>query len=37
MLGYAIRRLLAMIPALAAVSLLIFAVVELPPGDYLAN
>jgi peptide/nickel transport system permease protein len=37
MLRYALRRILAMIPALLAVSLLIFAVVELPPGDYLSN
>ena len=37
MLGYALRRLAAMIPTLLAVSFLIFAVVELPPGDYLSN
>lgn len=37
MWAYALRRLLAMIPALLAVSLLIFTVVELPPGDYLSN
>jgi len=34
---YALRRVLSMVPALFAVSLLIFAVVELPPGDYLSN
>ena len=37
MLRYAFWRILAMIPALLAASLLIFAVVELPPGDYLSN
>ncbi len=37
MLRYAIKRILAMIPALMAISLLLFAVVELPPGDYLSN
>lgn len=34
---YALRRILAMIPALLASSFLIFAIVELPPGDYLSN
>lgn len=34
---YALWRVLSMVPALFAVSLLIFAVVELPPGDYLSN
>jgi len=37
MLRYTVWRLLAIIPALLAASLLIFAVVELPPGDYLSN
>ncbi len=37
MLAYALRRVLVMIPSLAAISLLIFAVVELPPGDYVTN
>lgn len=34
---YAFWRILVIIPALVASSLLIFAVVELPPGDYLSN
>ncbi len=37
MLAFALRRMLAMIPALVAASLLIFVIVELPPGDYLSN
>ncbi|MCP1336529.1 ABC transporter permease [Futiania mangrovi] len=34
---YVIRRLLTMIPTLIVVSLLMFLVIELPPGDYLTN
>ena len=37
MLSYIVRRLLAMIPTLLVISLLIFAIIELPPGDYLTN
>jgi peptide/nickel transport system permease protein len=34
MLRYIIRRILIMIPTLAVTSMLIFTVIELPPGDY---
>ncbi|MDX5360447.1 MAG: ABC transporter permease [Alphaproteobacteria bacterium] len=35
--AYVVRRLLTMIPTLIVVSLLMFLVIELPPGDYLSN
>ncbi len=35
MAGYVLRRILMMIPTLAVVSAIIFAIIELPPGDYL--
>jgi peptide/nickel transport system permease protein len=34
MLGFVVRRLIAMIPYAFALSLLIFLLIELPPGDY---
>ena len=34
MLGYIIRRILVMIPTLLVISALVFAIIELPPGDY---
>jgi len=34
MLGFILRRLLAMIPYTFALSLLVFFLIELPPGDY---
>lgn len=34
---YVLRRLLVMIPTLAATSLLIFFIIELPEGDYISN
>lgn len=37
MLNYVARRLVAMIPTLLVISFLIFAIIELPPGDYLTN
>ena len=37
MLGYIVRRLLIMIPTLLAISVLVFAIIELPPGDYLES
>lgn len=37
MLRFTIRRLLTMIPSLLAISFLVFAVIELPPGDYVSN
>ncbi|MBI1210246.1 MAG: ABC transporter permease subunit [Alphaproteobacteria bacterium] len=37
MLRYAVERLILMVPALIAISALIFFVIQLPPGDYLSN
>lgn len=37
MLRYVVRRLLLAIPTLIAISLLIFFIIQLPPGDYLSN
>ena len=34
MLGFIVRRLLAMIPYLFALSIVIFVLIELPPGDF---
>lgn len=35
--GYALRRLLLMIPTLLAISLVTFIIIQLPPGDYLTT
>jgi len=35
MLRYVIHRLLLMIPTLVAVSVIVFAIIQLPPGNYL--
>ncbi len=35
MAGYVVRRLLMMIPTLLVISIIVFAIIELPPGDYL--
>lgn len=35
MLAYIIRRILAMIPMLIAISFIAFVIIQLPPGDYL--
>jgi len=37
MIRYVIHRLALMIPSLLFISLLIFVIIELPPGDYLSN
>ena len=37
MLNYLVYRLLIMIPTLIAISLLIFAIIQLPPGDYFST
>lgn len=37
MLRYIIGRLLVMIPTLIAISMLIFTIIELPPGDYFES
>jgi len=37
MLSYILRRLLMMIPTLLVISMIIFVIIELPPGDYLES
>ena len=37
MLGYILRRVLLMIPTLVIISMISFAVIQLPPGDYLTS
>lgn len=37
MIAYALRRMLAMIPTLLAISVVTFIIIQLPPGDYLSN
>ena len=37
MLKYIFLRFVAMVPTLAIASLLIFAIIELPPGDYFES
>ncbi len=37
MFTYFIHRLLIMIPTLFAISVLVFIIIQLPPGDYLSN
>ncbi len=37
MLTYIIRRILYMIPTLFAISLVVFFIIQLPPGDYLTT
>jgi peptide/nickel transport system permease protein len=37
MLGYLVRRVFIMIPTLLAISLLVFVIIQAPPGDYLST
>ena len=37
MLGYLVHRILIMIPTLIAISILIFVIIHLPPGDYFST
>lgn len=37
MFGYIIRRLFIMIPTLLVISLLVFLIIQAPPGDYLST
>lgn len=37
MIAFIVRRLLAMIPMLIAISFISFAIIQLPPGDYLTT
>jgi len=37
MIGYILRRLLTMIQTLLVISMLVFVIIQLPPGDYLES
>src|SRR5437899_10644382 len=37
MLGYLVHRILIMIPTLVAISVVIFTIINLPPGDYFST
>ena len=37
MLNYILRRILLMIPTLIAISIIVFVIIQLPPGDYLES
>ena len=37
MLNYIVRRLLIMIPTLAIISVMIFIIIQLPPGDIITS
>ncbi len=37
MLGYIGRRVLIMVPTLLAISLIVFTIIQLPPGDYFTS
>ena len=37
MFNYLIQRLLIMIPTLLVISMLVFIIIQLPPGDFLSN
>ena len=37
MLNYILRRILLMIPTLVAISIIVFVIIQLPPGDYLES
>jgi peptide/nickel transport system permease protein len=37
MLGYIVQRLLIMIPTLIAISIIVFVIMKLPPGDYFST
>ncbi len=37
MLGYIVQRILIMIPTLLAISIIVFVIIQAPPGDYLSS
>src|SRR5579875_157435 len=37
MFGYIVQRLLIMIPTLLAISIVVFVIIQAPPGDYLSS
>jgi len=36
-LRYTVHRVLLMIPTLVAISMIVFVIIQLPPGDYLST
>ena len=37
MINYIIRRILIMVPTLAVISVLVFTIIQLPPGDIITS
>jgi peptide/nickel transport system permease protein len=37
MFAYTVRRLVTMVPTLIAISVIVFTIIQLPPGDYLST
>jgi len=37
MLRYTVHRLIVMVPTLLAISMLVFVIIQLPPGDYFST
>jgi peptide/nickel transport system permease protein len=37
MFAYTVRRLVTMVPTLIAISVIVFVIIQLPPGDYLST
>ena len=37
MFGYTVRRILMMVPTLIAISVIVFVIIQLPPGDYFTT
>ena len=37
MLRYTVHRLIVMVPTLLAVSVMVFVIIQLPPGDYFTT
>jgi peptide/nickel transport system permease protein len=37
MFGYTVRRILMMVPTLLAISVIVFVIIQLPPGDYFTT
>ncbi|MBA3776975.1 MAG: ABC transporter permease, partial [Betaproteobacteria bacterium] len=37
MLRYVVQRVLLMIPTMIVISIIVFVIIQLPPGDYLES
>ena len=37
MLRYTVHRLIVMVPTLLAISVMVFVIIQLPPGDYFTT